>query len=276
MRIVLVCAVVVGLVVGAPVAAAADIDVGAGESDSAEVVAGIGDVAESIGDPGWEPPDPEDVGVFLEFREHLDPDDPDDNGSGYCYEFVVRVYEGAAAAAELQYPDAPIRAAMIEHGRCPDDDTDEFYEALDRYAAGLPVPAPTPTVPPGRAITGVPAYLDAGGQRYHEVSLDIFGGQFTAWFHHAGYDVNWGDGSEVRRYDHAQIADPYPDGDIRYAYATRGASTVTVTQYWAGWWSYSGIPNAIPPVSSRRIPGVLWSVGAVDLQVDDAEAIRGR
>lgn len=244
------------------------------DGGQAEIEAGINDAASGLGDPGWEPPAPEDVGVFLVFREHVDPDDPDD--TGWCYTSEIRVYPGAAADAAVQAGliDQPVRLAMQHHGPCPEETPDEILEGLDRFAAGLPMPPPDPRIPPGRAITGLPAFLEPNGQTVHTVSLEIFGSTFTATFHHVAYDVNWGDGTPTQRYGHTQVAGAYPDGEIRHAYQDRGHVIVSVTQYWAGWWSYDGVPGAIAPVSNRPIPGTLWSANSVDLPINEVQGIR--
>jgi hypothetical protein len=99
----------------------------------------------------------------------------------------------------------------------------------------IPLPVPKPTVPPGYAITGKPAYLVTNGTvappAYQQQTV-VGALHITA---HGSYGVSWGDGSVTGPYATEGLA--YPNGNIAHTYDNVGTDTVRVTETWTATWS---------------------------------------
>ncbi len=123
-------------------------------------------------------------------------------------------------------------------------------------------PAPEPWIAPGRAITGLPAYLESGGRRAQDFPFDTVLGplRISAAFSHL--TVDWGDGSGPRRYADGDLGGPYPDGGISWVYTDVGVVDVTVVQHWTVTWSVGGESGTFEDVTSQAsIPA--FEVGQV-------------
>lgn len=103
----------------------------------------------------------------------------------------------------------------------------------ERFLQEVPLPAPVPKIAPGRAITGLPAFLETNGATTHAFSRTTpFGAMAIAA---AGqYRVDWGDGTTTG--PHAIEGMPWPEGQIAHTYQNVGAYDVTVTQEWTATW----------------------------------------
>jgi hypothetical protein len=103
-----------------------------------------------------------------------------------------------------------------------------------RFWETIPLPVPKPTVPPGYAITGKPAYLVTDGT----VAPPAYQQQTVVGALHivaqGSYSVNWGDGSITGPYATEGLA--YPNGNIAHTYDNVGTDTVTVTETWTATW----------------------------------------
>jgi hypothetical protein len=106
------------------------------------------------------------------------------------------------------------------------------------------MPAPDPEVAPGRAITGLAAFLDSGIDRAQidPIVVDVLAGTVTIDPQPSSVEVDWGDGNEPQEYE--GDARPWPDGDVTHAYETRDVVTVRVLQRWDAHWSYDGLLGA--------------------------------
>jgi hypothetical protein len=91
-----------------------------------------------------------------------------------------------------------------------------------------PLPVPQPTIPPGWAITGKPAYLVTGGTvapPTYTYATPLGTLTITA---HGSYTVNWGDGTTNGPFDTEGL--PYPNGNIAHTYDNVGTVTVTLNE----------------------------------------------
>lgn len=107
-----------------------------------------------------------------------------------------------------------------------------------RFFDTIPLPAPHPSVPPGYAITGLPAYLVTGGDLTpspYEKQTALGPLEVRA---DGTYEVNWGDGSQTGPYSAEGRA--YPNGNISHTYDNVGTYTVTVTVTWTATWQLGG------------------------------------
>lgn len=105
----------------------------------------------------------------------------------------------------------------------------------------IPLPVPEPRIAPGRAITGLPAYLETDGYTEVDFSQDTPLGPME--IRAVGtYEVDWGDGTTTGPFSFE--GDAWPDGDIVHTYGRVGDYDVVVTERWVATWrlgSESGV-----------------------------------
>jgi hypothetical protein len=105
-----------------------------------------------------------------------------------------------------------------------------------RYWNDIPLPEPNPYIAPGRAITGMFAYLETRGTTTHAfVEPRTPFGPLTITAN-GRYFVDWGDGT--RTGPHSAEGAPWPDGQIKHEYIHVGAYDVVVTERWTAKWSF--------------------------------------
>ncbi|MHB1533810.1 MAG: hypothetical protein ACYC1D_04200 [Acidimicrobiales bacterium] len=116
----------------------------------------------------------------------------------------------------------------------------------------LPLPVPHPTIPPGYALAGKPAYLVTGGTTAP-----------PAWSENTPlgplriqavgeYFVDWGDGTSPA------LAGPYdvegqawPVGGVSHTYDVVGVDTVTVDERWTARWSLAGATGSLGQLQTQ-------------------------
>jgi hypothetical protein len=139
-------------------------------------------------------------------------------------------------------------------------------EVAEPFVRTIPMPVPDPRIPPGHAITGLPAYLETRGTLSHRV-----GPAATALgpieVHATGaYYVDWGDGSpEEGPFGFEGAA--YPTGRILHTYRDTGTYTVAVRVAWSADWRLGG--------DSGTVPG-LRTEASIPLEVRQLQAVRLR
>ena len=132
----------------------------------------------------------------------------------------------------------------------------------------MKLPPPQPYIAPGKAITGLRAFLEIRGPRTATQSFNVFGYALTINATVSSYDVDWGDGSWSRGL--TSSGGPWPGGDVRHVYTTQGTYTVKVLERWAGTWSVAG-------GGSGSVDGALSSEGRIDaFPVVQVQAVRNR
>ncbi|MGH9155508.1 MAG: hypothetical protein ACRD1K_06690 [Acidimicrobiales bacterium] len=130
---------------------------------------------------------------------------------------------------------------LVAHSypRCPvagkPDPEEVAIEVLERF----PLPAPRPYIAPGRAITGLRAFLEpnldtpvvAGLATYSGTRETALGEQNLQAV--ATYMVDWGD---ERTGPHRGPGGPWPDGNLSYVWTDMGTYDVVVTVNWQVAW----------------------------------------
>lgn len=109
------------------------------------------------------------------------------------------------------------------------------------------LPRPHPRVPPGYAITGLPAYLVCGDAEVVTVVRPTPLGELVVTAR-ATYDVNWGDGS--RSTGLGGPCAPWPDGTVDHTYDDTGGYTVVVVEDWHVSWTLGSASGTFQDVTT--------------------------
>lgn len=214
------------------------------------------------------------------------PGDPDSSNAGFpCDPGCTHIRTTSAQLPPpgecfqiVQGPGWPTYAQAAAHAAaqtglppCPGQH-DPAADIAAIWRGARAIPDPTASIAPGRALTGLPAYLvvetpshvefaltsDATGITY-ELSLDT------------EYEVDWGDGTVDRGIDRS--GQPYPGGpeEITHVYGRSGAVDVVVRAEWTGTWRLAGIHQ------EQQLPGSLSLEHRIeDFPVDQVQAVRRR
>ncbi len=135
----------------------------------------------------------------------------------------------------------------------------------------VPLPDPVPRIAPGRAIVGLPAYLEIDGAATGTWHFDELGYaiDITAT---STYDVEWGDGTVDLAV--TGVPGPYPTGTIRHSYQRADFVDVAITQRWTATWTAVG-PDGT--TASGTIADQLITFGELDdFAVQGVQAVRSR
>lgn len=134
-----------------------------------------------------------------------------------------------------------------------------------RYWERIPLPKPQPSIAPGRAITGKPAYLETNGELAHTYSTDTIFGPLEI-VAEGSYTINWGDGESTGPYSFE--GRPWPDGRITHEYQWIGSYDIVVTERWTANWRFGGESGVLR---------TLQTTGRIDdFPVEQIQAVIGR
>ena len=110
----------------------------------------------------------------------------------------------------------------------------------------IPLPVPQPSIPPGYAITGKPAYLVTHGQTApapYVFTTPIGLLRITA---HGRYSVDWGDGSTPAwTGPYSSEGQPWPQGDITHTFEFVGSYNVLISEAWSATWTLAGASGTL-------------------------------
>lgn len=134
-----------------------------------------------------------------------------------------------------------------------------------RYWEQRTLPAPRPTIAPGRAITGKLAYLETRGQLRDVNEADTVLGRLSV-IASGEYTIDWGDGTTTGPY--AFEGQPWPHGEITHDYLNVGHYDIVITERWTATWSLAGQTGVLRE---------LRTVGSIEnFPVDQIQAVVGR
>ena len=151
-------------------------------------------------------------------------------------------------------------------GNCRIEDTIDPAElAQTLWERTVRPPPPTPLqVEPGRAVTGLRAYLEIGGEvpARQTVGTPIGPATFVMT---PRYVVTWGDGATTET-ESQGVPWPGGPGEISHVYTDAGGVTVTVQAFWRTTWSLAGQGGDLPelPVPTE---------GSLDLPVEEYQVV---
>lgn len=134
------------------------------------------------------------------------------------------------------YPECP-----TDPGTAADPQTPRSFAA--RYWQNVPLPEPAPYIAPGRAITGMFAYLETRGTTTHTYTEPNTPFGPLTIVAHGRYYVDWGDGT--RTGPHSAEGGPWPDGKIKHEYIHIGSYDVVVTERWTATWGFGDQSGAL-------------------------------
>jgi hypothetical protein len=197
-----------------------------------------------------------------------------DDGSRCVNLFSV---PGSPTSREAMGAEARALGQIAEYGYCPTSPLQDLPQVSADVAAEhlwreqVNLPSPTLTIAPGRAVTGLRAYLEIGGaQTSRHGPMGAFGYAITITTS-STYDIDWGDGTVVTGV--ASQGGPYPDGDVHHVYQrVDDGNVVTVTQRWTATWTATGPHGS----TGGTIAGVLSTSSSLPLPVGQIQAVRNR
>jgi len=110
----------------------------------------------------------------------------------------------------------------------------------------IPLPVPRPSIPPGYAVTGKPAYLVTGGTVDPAPFLRSTPLGRLVIRATGSYEVSWGDGAApVWNGPYTTDGLPWPSGFIVHTYQLAGTVSVTVREDWIATWSLAGATGTL-------------------------------
>jgi len=192
-----------------------------------------------------------------------------DTSGQTCIGTQTRTYPSpqAAAAADAAQEQRWLGLVGAGYGLCPGVTApagNPVAMAL-QFWGEVPLPVPAPHIEPGRAITGLPAYLETGGTTAKDFGRGTPLGPISIGAKGRFY-VDWGDGTHDGPFD--VVGAPWPDGTISHTYTKTGAYDVVVTERWTATWSLAGRGGPL---------GGLQTVGRISqFPVDEVQAVRNR
>lgn len=126
-----------------------------------------------------------------------------------------------------------------------------------QYLRQVRMPAPQPHIAPGKALTGLPAYLELGGlPTTMDFRTDTPHGVLSGRAIATAVHVDWGEGTgadvdtEWVSADPTQ-AGPYPHGAITHVYTTTGKRQVHVVAEWRADWSLANRSGTVDGLVSQ-------------------------
>ncbi|HSH58081.1 MAG TPA: hypothetical protein VK988_00245 [Acidimicrobiales bacterium] len=153
--------------------------------------------------------------------------------------------------------------------RCPTVQVSAEEVAVD-VLERFPLPAPRPTIAPGRAITGKLAYLEPhlaapviGGKPTVENGLSTALGDLSMTAS-AVYYVDWGD---METGPHAGPGGPWPNGNITHSWSNADVYDVQVTAVWTVRWRLGAEQGTLTVPTEGTIE---------DFPVNQLQAVRNR
>ncbi len=176
----------------------------------------------------------------------------EDPRQAYFYDFELD-------PATATYPECPNQPGAASPPQTPVSYAIRFWQ-------GARLPAPTPHIAPGRAITGKFAYLETRGTTTHTLTEDDtpFGPLRVVAV--GTYEVDWGDGTKTG--PHADEGGPWPDGKIVHEYLNVGSYDIVVTERWTATWTFGSQSGAL---TELRTTGRIE-----DFPVEQIQAVRYR
>lgn len=185
--------------------------------------------------------------------------DPGDNTSWTESDEVIAHWAEGGRAEEVNQTlrDMGLGQIQLPEERCPGDEPDDLVDVLwDSELCPPPPPSPLHMDPENSALTGMPGYLEIGGD--NPAVVPCLGEEIIAT---ARYVIHWGDGHTTETT--SQGGSYADDGDVRHTYADRGDVEIVVDAYWRGEWNGRDLGEVTNPTRET-----------LDLEVTELQSVR--
>ena len=120
---------------------------------------------------------------------------------------------------------------------CHSLQTHALRDVADEFWRDMPLPTPDPYIAPGKAITGMYAYLETRGTTSYTFTEDDTPFGPLKIVATGAYYVDWGDGYRTGPYEYE--GKPWRDGRIKHEYIWVGRYDVVVTERWTATWDFA-------------------------------------
>jgi hypothetical protein len=189
-------------------------------------------------------------------------------GGGQC--LTQTTNPNTTTPAEVAYLNQLIKNLLVTFAPCPPTPGGTAAPALDpatlaeQFWQTIPLPVPQPSIPPGYAITGKPAYLVTDGTVAPPAFVEPTPLGLLTVAAHGTYTVDWGDGSTGGPY--ATEGTGYPNGQIVHTYDRVGTVDVAVHEAWTATWTLGAAAGTlgqlatvggIPAFTVRQIQAII-------------------
>ena len=214
--------------------------------------------------PAAPPTDSRDVGIRAEYGRTPD--------GQQCIRLVDFVGPNEANSSLTAQAEQLYLRSLANTMACPGPDglpaiaSTPTIEAA-RFWQQMDLPALVPRIEPGKALVGLRAYLETGGQPSATDGGDTPFGPLTIKATRT-VTVDWDDGPGSTTGPHAGSGGPHPDGDITWLYGRSGPRDIAVTQTWTATWSIGGVGDTF---SGRGTTSTLFG-----FPVEEVQAVRDR
>ena len=214
--------------------------------------------------PAPPPPEATDIGIRVAFDRSSD--------GAQCIRLVDFVGPGEATSTRTAQAEQVFLEALATTPQCQGPDavpalaSTPLIEAA-RFWQRMDLPELAPRIAPGKALVGLPAYLETGGAPTVTAGGPTPFGPLTITATRS-VTVDWADGPGSVTGPHTGVGGPHPDGDITWVYGRSGDRDVAVTQTWTATWS---IGPAGGTFSGRGTTSTLFG-----FPVEQVQAVRDR
>lgn len=253
----------VGLVSAAPAGAGDDPDVtpGGGSVTATDTDTGVVLGSEPpAGSTGTGPPATYD----LDLVEGLSPEGDGYDNTDACWGIVLAEGDSGMSWAEVAQQQQDFDDPYL-YGACPVEDTFDLVAYITQaWQSEVQPPPPSPlAIAPGKALTGLTAYLEIGGDPNPTTTLPNPIGPDVVITMTPRYVVHWGDDTTTET---RSQGGPYPSGDVTHTYTETGAVHLTVEAYWTATWSAGGAGGELPELADP-------TEAPLDLPVEQRQAV---
>lgn len=163
----------------------------------------------------------------------------------------------------------------VAYDTCPDPEPtfDPAAAALTYWQQVVHPPLPTAEVKPGHAMTGLPSYLEIGGEDSPSWTLDNPIGADIIITASPRYEIDWGDGSGITSTTSRGVPYPGGPGEIVHHYGVSSTYTIEVAAFWTGSWRLANEGAG----AARSLPELpVPTTTDLPLEVRQVQAIRDR
>jgi hypothetical protein len=136
------------------------------------------------------------------------------------------------------------------------------------FVRTMPPPDTGPSIAPGHAITGKPAYLQQATTQATQTFATVLG-PLTITLQATDFTVDWGDGSATDNGPFASPGGAWPDGQAKHTYTKAQKRDVVISQRWVAHWE-------IPGVDAGDINGVRSTDTIAGFDVRQLQAVRDK